>query len=342
MASSSLSWMSFQRMTDDRVLARAEQAGDRCHARSGRPRPRARAAGPAGRGVLEAVELADGLVELQRRAQDHCACRLACGDHLDAEEEDAVRRLIDVVADVVERAGKPVHVVAVERGHERPVEEIDDLVRQPVAVVLTILHLADQLAPVLGKAIEQLDKQTSRVDGVRGRAVVEAEELLLRREADLQAHVAAVLYHGSARGGAMRGRQRREGIRTGSYPDSGDRGNPDFQAYFGQGQPHFAHDAELECAKILDYYRIPWAYEPRTFVLEEDEKGRIVEAFTPDFYLPEQDLYLEVTVMKQSLVTRKNRKLRKIRERYPDVRVKLFYKRDIERLAQRYRLDLAS
>ena len=116
----------------------------------------------------------------------------------------------------------------------------------------------------------------------------------------------------------------------------------DFQAYFGQGQPHFAHDAELECAKILDYYRIPWAYEPRTFVLEEDEDGRIVEAFTPDFYLPEQDLYLEVTVMKQSLVTRKNRKLRKIRERYPDVRVKLFYKRDIERLAQRYRLDLAS
>ena len=46
--------------------------------------------------------------------------------------------------------------------------------------------------------------------------------------------------------------------------------------------------------------------------------------------------------MKQSLVTRKNRKLRKLRKRYPDVNVKLFYKRDIERLAQRYGLDLAS
>ena len=68
----------------------------------------------------------------------------------------------------------------------------------------------------------------------------------------------------------------------------------------------------------------------------------MIEAFTPDFYLPEQDLYLEVTVMKQSLVTRKNRKLRKLRERYPDVKVKLFYKRDIERLADRYSLDLAS
>ena len=73
-----------------------------------------------------------------------------------------------------------------------------------------------------------------------------------------------------------------------------------------------------------------------------DETGRVTEAFSPDFYLPDQDLYLEVTVMKQSLVTRKNRKLRKLRERYPDVRIKLFYKRDLERLARHFRLDLAS
>ena len=117
---------------------------------------------------------------------------------------------------------------------------------------------------------------------------------------------------------------------------------PDFQAYRGSEPPRFAHEVELECAKILDYYGVPWEYEPRTFILDEDGEGRILEAFTPDFHLPEQDLYLEVTVMKQSLVTRKNRKLRKLRERYPEVRVKLFYKRDIERLAQRYHLDLAS
>jgi len=117
---------------------------------------------------------------------------------------------------------------------------------------------------------------------------------------------------------------------------------PDFQAYCGPQPPQFQNEAELECAKLLDYYGIPWKYEPRTFVLEQDDEGRISEAFTPDFFLPEQDLYLEVTVMKQSLVTRKNRKLRKLRERYPHVNVKLFYKRDIERLARRYRLDLAS
>jgi hypoxanthine phosphoribosyltransferase len=117
---------------------------------------------------------------------------------------------------------------------------------------------------------------------------------------------------------------------------------PDFQAYRGEVKPRFANDVELECAKLLDYYGVPWEYEPHTFVLEQDEDGRVVEAFSPDFYLPEQNLYVELTVMKQSLVTRKNRKLRKLRERYPGVNVKLFYRRDIERLAQRYRLDLAS
>jgi hypothetical protein len=114
-----------------------------------------------------------------------------------------------------------------------------------------------------------------------------------------------------------------------------------FQAYLGSEEPVFASEYERECAKILDYYGVPWEYEPRTFVLERDEEGRVVEAFTPDFYLPEQNLYLELTVMKQSLATRKNRKLRKLRELYPDVNVKLFYKRDIERLGQRYRLNLA-
>ncbi len=83
---------------------------------------------------------------------------------------------------------------------------------------------------------------------------------------------------------------------------------PTFQAYQGAGSPAFANDAELECAQIFDFHGIPWDYEPRTFVLE---------AFTPDFYLPEQDLYLEITTMKQSLVTKKNRKMRRLRELYP-------------------------
>jgi hypoxanthine phosphoribosyltransferase len=115
-----------------------------------------------------------------------------------------------------------------------------------------------------------------------------------------------------------------------------------FQAYRGSVPPRFVNDAERECARILDWYGIPWEYEPRSFVLQRGDDGRITSAFTPDFYLPDQDLYIEVTVMKQSLVTRKNRKLRELRRLYPEVNVKLFYRRDIERLAQRYRLRIAS
>jgi hypoxanthine phosphoribosyltransferase len=117
---------------------------------------------------------------------------------------------------------------------------------------------------------------------------------------------------------------------------------PVFKAYRGSEPPRFASPAELECAKVLDYYGIAWEYEPRTFVLEKDEAGRVLEAFTPDFYLCDQDLYVEITAMKQSLVTRKNRKVRKLRERYPGIKITIFYRRDLERLAQHFRLDLAS
>ena len=117
---------------------------------------------------------------------------------------------------------------------------------------------------------------------------------------------------------------------------------PDFQANLGAKPPRFANEAEVECARILDFHGIAWEYEPHSFVLEEDENGRVLEAFTPDFYLPEQDTYLEVTVMKQSLVTRKHRKIRKLRERYPEVKIKLYTRRDFERLSHKYRLNLAS
>jgi hypothetical protein len=117
---------------------------------------------------------------------------------------------------------------------------------------------------------------------------------------------------------------------------------PVFQAYRGHDLPRFANPAELEYARILEWYGVPWLYEPRTFVLARDEEGRVTEAFTPDFYLPEQDLYLEVTVMKQSLVTRKNRKLRKLRLLYPEIKIKLFYERDFQRLSRHYGLRQAS
>ena len=98
----------------------------------------------------------------------------------------------------------------------------------------------------------------------------------------------------------------------------------------------FAHESEKEFAKILDFYRIKWEYEPKTFTLEWDENDIPVLSFTPDFYLPELDLYIELTTLNQKLVTKKNKKIKKVRELYPEINVKLFYKKDYNSLLFKY------
>ena len=98
----------------------------------------------------------------------------------------------------------------------------------------------------------------------------------------------------------------------------------------------FAHPAEVELARLLTFYGLRWAYEPTTFAVRWGRDGRPVEFVTPDFYLPEHDLYLELTTMRQRLVTRKNRKFRLLREAYPNVRVRLLYLRDFNRLRDVY------
>jgi cytidylate kinase len=103
-----------------------------------------------------------------------------------------------------------------------------------------------------------------------------------------------------------------------------------------KGDARFVNSAEKEFADFLEFYCIPYEYEPRTFPLKTDPEGKVIEAFTPDFYLPEQDLYIELTTMKQSLVTRKNRKLRELRRLYPEVNIRLFYRRDFLQLMAKY------
>lgn len=99
--------------------------------------------------------------------------------------------------------------------------------------------------------------------------------------------------------------------------------------------PNFVTASEAEFARILDFYRIKWLYEPRSFPLRWDG-DRVTEMFTPDFYLPALDTYIELTTMRQSLVTRKNRKLRRLRELYPDVNIRLLYKKDYQSLVAKY------
>jgi hypothetical protein len=107
--------------------------------------------------------------------------------------------------------------------------------------------------------------------------------------------------------------------------------------------PAFAHASEAELARILDFYAVAWEYESHTFPILFDRSGAVLESFSPDFYLPELDVYLELTTLKQRLVRKKNRKLRRLRELYPGVTVKLLYSRDFRALLFKYgKLSLAS
>ncbi len=100
----------------------------------------------------------------------------------------------------------------------------------------------------------------------------------------------------------------------------------------------FAHASEAEFAQILDFYGVVWQYEPTSFPLAWDEQGNVTEAFTPDFYLPEQELYVELTTAQQALITHKHRKLRRVRELYPDVQIKLMNRGDMRMLFAKYGL----
>lgn len=100
----------------------------------------------------------------------------------------------------------------------------------------------------------------------------------------------------------------------------------------------FAHPSERDVASLLGGYGIRWEYEPTTFVLSADAAGNPTSGFTPDFYLPDFDVYLEITTVRQPLATRKHRKVRRLGETHPEVRLILLNRRDIEVLAAKYGL----
>lgn len=103
--------------------------------------------------------------------------------------------------------------------------------------------------------------------------------------------------------------------------------------------PAFAHAAEEEFARLLDFYGVRWEYEPRTFVLRADHDGNPVAAFTPDFYLPDEDLFVEITTMRPKQVRRKNRKIRWLAEQYPEINIKLYKRSDFRQLLAKHGLD---
>jgi hypothetical protein len=104
-------------------------------------------------------------------------------------------------------------------------------------------------------------------------------------------------------------------------------------------QTAFAHNSERQFARLLDFYRVEWEYEPTAFPIEWDAAGQPAQHFRPDFYLPTFGLYIEITTLNQRLVTKKNRKVRRLRELYPDVRIKVLYQRDYLSLLAKYGLE---
>ncbi len=101
----------------------------------------------------------------------------------------------------------------------------------------------------------------------------------------------------------------------------------------------FAHNSERQFARLLDFYQIEWDYEPRSFDIDWNANGEVIHRFTPDFYLPQYDLYIEITTLNQKLVTKKNRKVRRLRELYPGTKCKIFYQRDYLNLLIKYGLE---
>lgn len=100
----------------------------------------------------------------------------------------------------------------------------------------------------------------------------------------------------------------------------------------------FAHPSEEEFSKILDMYNIEWDYEPKTFPIEWDAEGNVTKAFTPDFYLPKFDTYIELTTMEQKYVSEKKKKVRLLKKLYPGTNINIVFKKDFHTLLKRYGL----
>lgn len=109
---------------------------------------------------------------------------------------------------------------------------------------------------------------------------------------------------------------------------------------YQENPPHkFSHPSEETFSKILDFYGIAWEYEPRTFALELDHAGNVSEAFTPDFYLPGQDLYIELTTLKPQLSAHKKQKIKRLQELYPQIKIKLLKRREMREMMMKYGLQ---
>jgi cytidylate kinase len=295
--------------------------------------------------------------EVARLAAQRLAFTHVSAERLDAllaEEfgpviEKASRAWPDMAASILLRLAATEHLVVGVDGAEELFRGFPALLRvrvvAPEARRTGNVMLDDGLDRAAARqALAARDREAARMRRARfGRASAapEAFDLVLNAATMDSAHMAEIIAHAVERQGLLehgylspaaeaqlqfqiRLRLARHGIQ------------PRKRASLARVQ--FGHPSEEIFANLLDFYRIPWEYEPRSFPIAWDENGNVIESFTPDFYLPESNLYVELTTMKQSLVTKKNRKIRLLREIYPHINIQVFYQKDIMDLVMKYGL----
>lgn len=272
------------------------------------------------------------------------------GSEFDGATDLPPRGYADIVTSIVARLARQYHLVLCGRGGEYLFRNFPGVLRvklvAPVAVRAGMLMVEQGLErPAAVAAVRQLEREDAA--WLRAR-------FPRRRLSPLHFDLAlnAERYDGSILAEAIVAAARAAGVvEAGMLSEAAER-QVQFEVRLRLARlgvpapggvslpaPHFAHPSEEIFANLLDFYRIPWEYEPRSFPLQWDEQGRVVESFTPDFYLPEFDLYVELTTMKQSLVTKKNRKIKRLRELYPEINVQVFYQKDFENLVFKYGLE---
>jgi hypothetical protein len=121
----------------------------------------------------------------------------------------------------------------------------------------------------------------------------------------------------SVEGATQKGKSR---VKNGRRPDLDNR--------------YFRSTNEANFARYLQFHRVIWAYEPKTFWFPGAHTGP--RCYTPDFYLPALEVWCEV---KGWMDTRSQAKLDRLRMTYPDMKVVvvgegLFERAERQRLCQ--------
>lgn len=83
---------------------------------------------------------------------------------------------------------------------------------------------------------------------------------------------------------------------------------------------------EANIARLFNYSDIKWKHQPKIFDLK-------TQTYTPDFYLPEYDMYIEVKNFLWKYSEIRDRKFRKL---YPDINLILLLKKNYLELEKEY------